>query len=130
MRKSLHLHGLTNLVGFRTPECLRQKFENGFDKTVKELWLWVASVHFESIEAFADACAVASATEELQKAPLIPLAKKQIALVGKDRARESLMAQLHARGISTTDLPSAADEQKKRHSYKHSPWQPSFYGQA
>ena len=40
------------------------------------------------------------------------------------------MAQLHARGISTTDLPNAADEVKKRRRYKHLPWQPSFYGQA
>ena len=129
MRKSLHLHGLTNLIGFRTPERLRQKFENGFDETVKKLWLWVASIHFESIEAFADACDVESATAELQKAPLIPITRKQKLLVGKDRARTSMLAQLHARGLSATDLPDAADDSQKRRRYKHIPWQPSFYGQ-
>ena len=44
--------------------------------------------------------------------------------------QQSVEAQLHARGMCSTNIPCKEDELKKRRRYKHVPWQPSFYGQA
>ena len=101
--KSLHVHMLTQLHGFSHPEDVFGS--DVLPSVIRRVWYFVASVCFRSTEGFADYLGVASATETMQNEPLFPLTKKQRPMLGEVRVRESMAAQLAARGLS--ELPGS-----------------------
>ena len=104
MRKALHIHMLIQLLGFAHPADL---FSDGrFADTFRRLWYFATSICFRSTEAFAAYTREDRAMETLQQEPLLPLAKKQRGMIGEARARESVSAQLAARGLSSTPVLS------------------------
>ena len=97
MRKALHCHMLIQLVGFSHPEELFR--ENVLPDVFRRLWYFVASLSFRSTEAFADYLNVDTAMQALQTEPLLHLTKKQRGMIGEVRFRESMQAQVQARGL-------------------------------
>ena len=61
--------------------------------------IFVASIVFESQEGFASYLGSDSAMEVLRQSPLMEVHSRQRDALGVERATESLMAQLHARGL-------------------------------
>ena len=98
MRKALHIHMLIQLHGFSHPNDLfnGDTLVNAF----RRIWHYVASIFFRSVEGFAAYTCEASAKEVLRSKPIIPLKPKQRGMIGEERVRESILAQLKARGIS------------------------------
>ena len=105
MRKALHIHMLIQLLGFAHPDDL---FARGtLVETFKRVWYFVASVSFRSTEAFAAYLQCDSAMEQLQKQPLLPLTPKQRGMIGENRTRASVTAQLRGRGLVSLSLSSS-----------------------
>ena len=108
MRKALHIHMLIQLLGFSHPEDL---FRGDFLQDMfRRLWYFVASISFRSTEAFANYLQVDSAMEALQKEPLLPLTKKQRNMIGEERTRETMRAQMAARDL--LEMPTTTPYQR------------------
>ena len=96
MRWTEHLHMLVQLLGFAHPQDF---FQGGrFVDTFREVWCFVASIVFESQEAFAAYLGTSAAMETLRRSPLLELRAKQQQMLGAERTAECLAAQLHGRG--------------------------------
>ena len=109
MRKAQHIHMLIQLLGFAHPNDL---FADGeFVDRFRRLWYFIASICFRSTEAYATYTAEKSALETLQHEPLLHLTPKQRGMLGKDRAADSIRAQLQARGLR--EVPSLTGEPRK-----------------
>ena len=109
MRKALHVHMLIQLLGFSHPQDLF-----GTDilpDTFRRVWYFVASICFRSTEAFAHYMNEESAMEKLASLPLLPLTKKQRGMIGEARVRQSLEAQMAARGVNeASGFPNVAPQ--------------------
>lgn len=102
MRWTEHLHMLLQLLGFAHP---RDFFRRGrFIDTFRAVWCFVASIAFESQEAFASYLGTDVAMETLQRHPLMELGSRQRKDVGSVRVAESLAAQLQGRGMVEESL--------------------------
>jgi len=97
MRKALHIHALVQLWGFSHPTDIFR--DDLLADVFRRVWYFVASISFRSTEAFAHYLDVPSAMEALQEEPLLHLTKKQRGMIGEERARETMRAQLKARGL-------------------------------
>ena len=108
MRKALHIHMLVQLLGFTHPDDL---FGRGIlEDTFKRVWYFVASICFRSTEAFANYLQSDSAMETLQELPLLPLTQKQRGMIGEERSRASMIAQLRGRGLDAPVVSTRAAE--------------------
>jgi len=97
MRWTEHLHMLLQLLGFAHPQDF---FRRGrFIDTFRAVWCFVASIAFESQEAFAAYLGTDVAMETLQRHPLMALGSRQQKDIGSERVAESLAAQLQGRGM-------------------------------
>ena len=91
---------LIQILGFSHPEDL---FRDDFLPDVfRRLWHYVASVCFRSTEAFADYLRSPVAMRALANEPLLSMSKKQQGMIGADRYRQSMSAQLDARGLGVS----------------------------
>ena len=99
MRWTEHLHMLVQLFGFSHP----QDFFRGssFKDTFRSVWSFVASIVFESQEAFAAYLGTA-ATEALQKEPLMEIKSAQKKVMSIERTAASIQAQRLGRGLTET----------------------------
>ena len=64
----------------------------------------MASVSFRSTEAFADYLQVDAAMTALREESLLAMTKKQRGMIGETRARDSMRAQMHARGLQNMPM--------------------------
>ena len=100
MRKALHIHMLVQLLGMSHP---RDIFGNNVvEDTFRKVWYFVASISFRSSEAFARHLHTPAAMNTLAERELLPLTPKQRGMIGDDRVREAVAAQLEARGVTPT----------------------------
>ena len=53
MRGSLHIHLLLHVIGFTSPQELLRRFRGARASLENNLWAWVRSISFTSIEALA-----------------------------------------------------------------------------
>ena len=106
MRKALHIHMLVQLLGFAHPDDLLSR--GTLAETFKRVWYFVASICFRSTEAFANYLSSNSAMEELQQLPLLPLSQKQRGMVGEERIRATVTAQLRGRGLMASPIASTS----------------------
>ena len=112
MRKALHVHMLIQLLGFAHPQDI---FGNDVLPDIfVRLWYFVASISFRSTEAFARYLNEPSAMEKLQRLTLLPLTPKQRGMIGDQRVRDSISAQVKARGL---DGPNAEAQPPKQMTY-------------
>ena len=98
MRKTEHLHSIWQVMGYDNPRAF-------FDVTklaerFRELFVYAASISFESVEAFAAQRATGSGMEALRSAAIMPVRKGQQAKLGSERAAECLQAQYESRGMA------------------------------
>lgn len=106
MRWTEHLHMLIQLLGFSHP---RDFFQGGqFIETFRAVWSFVASIIFESQEAFAAYLGTTSAMESLQQSVLVEITPKQGDMIGADRAAASINAQVQGRGLTQRPVVSTA----------------------
>ena len=92
LRKALHFHCMIQLFGFSHP---RDLFRDGaFVERFRRMWYYVASIVFRSTEGYAAYTHEHAAFEALQQEPLLPITPKQRGMIGKERADQSIHAQL------------------------------------
>ena len=65
----------------------------------RRVWYFVASINFRSTEAFADYLNEPSALEKLAGLVLLPFTPKQRRMIGEERFRDSVNAQIESRGL-------------------------------
>ena len=120
MRWTEHMHMLVQLLGFSHP---RDFFQGGcFKDTFRHVWAFIASVVFESQEGFAAYLGTDSATASLQQCPVMEVHDKQQKMMGPERSRACVEAQLQGRGLDIASaVPSSAETK-----FKH--WIPAAYG--
>ena len=97
MRFTEHVHMLVQLMGFSGPRDFfrGQNFADSF----RRVWAFVASITFRSLEGVARYLGTGAACAELQRLPLMRLAKSQQMSLGPARVEETEQAQLQARGL-------------------------------
>ena len=97
MRFTEHVHMLVQVMGFSGPRDFfrGQNFADSF----RRVWAFVASITFRSLEGVARYLGTGAACAELQRLPLMRLAKSQQASLGPARVEETEQAQLQARGL-------------------------------
>ena len=97
MRFTEHVHMLVRLMGFSGPRDFfrGQNFADSF----RRVWAFVASITFRSLEGVARYLGTGAACAELQRLPLMRLAKSQQMSLGPARVEETEQAQLQARGL-------------------------------
>ena len=119
LRKALHFHCMIQLFGFSHP---RDLFRDGaFVERFRRMWYYVASIVFRSTEGYAAYTHEHAAFEALQQEPLLPITPKQRGMIGKERADQSIHAQLAARGLREVPEPSGPPAKPKY-------YVPKFYG--
>ena len=97
MRFTEHAHMLVQLMGF---SGLRDFFRGqNFADSFRRVWAFVASITFRSLEGVARYLGTGAACAELQRLPLMRLAKSQQESLGPARVEETEQAQLQARGL-------------------------------
>ncbi len=84
LRKSLHVHALTGLLGCRDLEELLLRAD--LARAFVQIWQYVASVYFRSPEAFAAHCGSDEAMTAFASEPLIPLKEAQKEVLSGDYA--------------------------------------------
>ena len=99
MRLREHKHELIQLMGYSNP---RDFFGRGqlLDR-MREMFAFVATLSFTSVEAYAAQCGTGAGMRALQETSLMPVRKGQQEKLGADRASECLRAQCEARGLSS-----------------------------
>jgi hypothetical protein len=105
MRKALHIHMLLKLHGFSDP-C--ELFGAGSDGTLepstlkaiaRKLFVFLSSICFRSVEAFAEYLGEPAGRTALQEQPLIPVTAKQRGMIGEARAKAFHQAAVPALGL-------------------------------
>jgi len=119
MRWTEHLHMLIQLLGFTHPRDLFRG--RAFADTFRAAWSFIASIVFESQEAFAAYLGTSAAMESLRNSSLMPVREKQQKVMGESRARACIDAQLQARGLLSAPAHDPTSE------LKFGTWTPSFY---
>ena len=85
MRKALHIHMLIQLHGFSHP---RDLFADGqFVERCRRMWYFVASICFQSTEAYAEYTKEGSAFQVLRQEPLLSVTQKQRSMIGEVRTK-------------------------------------------
>ena len=102
---------MIQLFGFSHP---RDLFRDGaFVERFRRMWYYVASIVFRSTEGYAAYTHEHAAFEALQQEPLLPITPKQRGMIGKERADQSIHAQLAARGLREVPEPSGPPTKPK-----------------
>ena len=129
-RFALHVHFLLATLGFQTPDDLRTLLGADFAAGLQRIWGWISSIYWRSPEGFASYLDEPCALDALQDEELVPVSKKQRALLqmvpcGVDRAAAARDRQLEARGL---DLRRDGENTRQRKRSRFSVYMPDFYG--
>jgi hypothetical protein len=93
--------------------------------TLRRVWCFVASIVFESQEAFASYLGTPAAMETLRACPLLEVFPKQRDMLGPERAAQSITAQLAGRALTEKPKPEMGGLETVQSFMK---WTPAIYG--